>query len=62
MKVILKCEDCGKYTMKKVCACGGNALTEKPAKFSIEDKYGSYRRKAKLDFLMRRDYYEYLEN
>ena len=34
--------------MKDVCGCGGKALTPKPAKFSIEDKYGSYRRKAKL--------------
>ncbi len=34
--------------MKDVCACEGKALTPKPAKFSIEDKYGSYRRKAKL--------------
>ena len=49
MRSILKCEDCGKYTMKDVCACGGKALTPKPAKFSIEDKYGSYRRKAKLN-------------
>jgi|TARA_Y100000310_G_scaffold329359_1_gene399039 H/ACA ribonucleoprotein complex subunit 3 len=49
MKSILKCTNCGKYTMKDVCACGGKALTPKPAKFSIEDKYGSYRRKAKID-------------
>jgi len=35
--------------MKKVCLCGGNALTPKPAKFSIDDKYGSYRRKVKLN-------------
>ncbi len=35
--------------MKDVCACRGKALTPKPAKFSIEDKYGSYRRKAKED-------------
>ena len=35
--------------MKEVCACGGKALTPKPAKFSIEDKYGFYRRKAKLN-------------
>ncbi len=49
MMSILKCENCGKYTMEMVCACGGKCLTPKPAKFSIEDKYGSYRRKAKLD-------------
>ena len=50
MKSILKCADCGKYTMKDACVCGGKASTPKPAKFSIEDKYGSYRRKAKLEF------------
>tara|TARA_Y100000294_G_scaffold125461_1_gene116880 strand:+ start:3124 stop:3297 length:174 start_codon:yes stop_codon:yes gene_type:complete len=49
MKSILRCKSCGKYTMKEICSCGGNALTPKPAKFSIEDKYGSYRRKAKID-------------
>ena len=35
--------------MKETCGCEGKALTPKPAKFSVEDKYGSYRRKAKLD-------------
>ena len=49
MRSILKCEECEKYTMKDVCACGRKAITPKPAKFSIEDKYGSYRRKAKLN-------------
>jgi len=49
MKNILKCGNCGKYTMKEICGCSGKCLTPKPAKFSIEDKYGSYRRKAKLE-------------
>ena len=49
MRSILKCENCGKYTMNEACACGGKSLTPKPAKFRIEDKYGHYRRKAKLD-------------
>ena len=49
MRSIMKCGNCGKYTMKDVCVCGGKALTPKPAKFSVEDKYGSYRRKAKLN-------------
>jgi|TARA_Y100000310_G_scaffold341852_1_gene442461 H/ACA ribonucleoprotein complex subunit 3 len=48
MRSILKCEDCGKYTIKEVCVCGGKALTPKPAKFGVEDKYASYRRKAKM--------------
>ena len=50
MKKILRCEDCGKYTMKDVCLCGGKALTPRPAKCSIDDKYGNYRRKAKFNF------------
>ena len=35
--------------MNDVCGCGGKALTPKPAKFSIEDKYSTYRRKAKAE-------------
>jgi len=35
--------------MSDTCECGGKALTPKPAKFSIEDKYAEYRRKAKLE-------------
>lgn len=50
MRRILRCGECGKYTMKDVCACGGKALTPRPAKFSIDDKYGAYRRKAKFNF------------
>ena len=50
MKNILKCSNCGKYTMKNVCLCGAKALTPKPAKFRVEDKYGAYRRKAKTGF------------
>jgi H/ACA ribonucleoprotein complex subunit 3 len=46
---ILRCSKCLKYTLKEDCSCGGKALTPKPAKFSIEDKYGSYRRKAKYE-------------
>ena len=49
MKTILKCGKCGKYTLTAICACKGKAVTPKPAKFSIEDKYGKYRRKAKLN-------------
>ena len=44
---ILKCTVCNNYTMNKLCKCGGTSITTKPAKFSIEDKYAKYRRKAK---------------
>ena len=42
--------------MKEGCACGGKASTPKPAKFSVEDKYGSYRRKAKIDIFKKEGY------
>ncbi|KYK35467.1 MAG: RNA-protein complex protein Nop10 [Theionarchaea archaeon] len=42
-----KCTVCGKYTLKDVCTCGGRADTVKPPRFSLEDKYGKYRRKLK---------------
>jgi len=47
MKDILKCQECGKYTMNVKCSCGGKAVLVIPAKYSPEDKYGSYRRKVK---------------
>lgn len=47
MKHILKCISCGNYTLKEKCNCDGSALNPKPPKYSLEDKYASYRRKAK---------------
>lgn len=47
MKHILKCTSCGKYTLKDKCSCNGKTLNPKPPKYSIEDKYSSYRRKVK---------------
>ena len=44
---ILRCKSCGKYTLEPKCACGSEALRIIPAKYSPEDKYGEYRRKAK---------------
>lgn len=37
--------------MKEDCDCGGKAVSVRPAKFSLEDPYGQYRRKAKKEFL-----------
>lgn len=48
MRHILKCPKCGKYTMKEVC-CSGKTLAPKPLKYSPDDKFSSYRRKAKLN-------------
>jgi len=53
-KHILKCTGCGIYTMKETCSCGSNALSPKPAKYSPEDRYGDYRRKAKKEELAKR--------
>lgn len=48
---IFKCGKCGIYTMKKKCPkCNQETINPKPLKFSLEDKYGDYRRKAKAEF------------
>ncbi|MBW2973055.1 hypothetical protein KY346_01530 [Candidatus Woesearchaeota archaeon] len=47
IKHILKCNKCEAYTMKESCKCGGKATTIVPAKYSPQDKYAEYRRKAK---------------
>ena len=55
MKHMLKCEKCGKYTFKEVCPhCGGKALNPKPPKFSMNDPYESYKRKAKEPELIKK--------
>lgn len=48
---ILKCAECGKYTLKEVCGCGGKAVSARPPKYSPEDKYGEYRRAVKKEEL-----------
>ena len=45
---ILRCTNCGTYTMNNLCPkCNSECITTKPAKFSLEDKYGKYRRLVK---------------
>jgi len=47
---LLKCNGCGRYTMKALCAsCGGKAVSPGPAKYSPEDHYGKYRRQLKRE-------------
>lgn len=47
---ILRCEKCHTYTLKPFCPkCDSETVTPKPAKFSIEDKWGYWRRKAKKE-------------
>lgn len=52
MRHIFKCDKCGIYTMKKACPkCNDETINPKPPRFSIDDRYGNYRRKAKIEFL-----------
>ncbi|TRZ55059.1 RNA-protein complex protein Nop10 [archaeon] len=45
---IRKCEKCRIYTLKEVCRkCGSAAASPHPLRFSPEDKWGEWRRKAK---------------
>ncbi len=47
---IRKCPTCVVYTLKAKCAACGTATTlAKPAKFSPEDPYGTYRRMMKKE-------------
>jgi len=43
-----KCKSCNIYTLKDACpSCGGEVNVIYPPKYSIEDRYGKYRRKLK---------------
>jgi H/ACA ribonucleoprotein complex subunit 3 len=45
---ILKCPDCGTYTIRERCPrCSKTPVQPIPAKYSPEDHYGKYRREAK---------------
>ncbi len=45
-----KCNGCGIYTLEDKCPkCGGPLHVIYPPKYSIEDKYGKYRRKLKKE-------------
>ena len=55
MKHIHFCNICSAYTMKEVCpTCSGKTILAKPPKYSVSDKYGKYRREAKLEKLKKR--------
>ena len=42
-----RCEACKRYTLINVCPdCGARAVEPHPPKYSPEDKYAEYRRKA----------------
>ena len=45
-KSILKCVECGSYTLKNI-HCKKETINPKPAKYSPDDKYQEYRMKYK---------------
>ncbi|MBI2673629.1 RNA-protein complex protein Nop10 [Candidatus Woesearchaeota archaeon] len=48
MNKILRCIKCLTYTLNNKCPqCNSDCHSTRPAKFSPEDKYGEYRRKAR---------------
>lgn len=51
MKTSLRrCPECRTYTLKEQCPkCAGTTLMPMPARYSPEDRYGSYRRKLKKE-------------
>ncbi|NOZ81676.1 MAG: RNA-protein complex protein Nop10 [Candidatus Micrarchaeota archaeon] len=44
---IRKCERCKRYTLREKCRCGLITVSPHPPKFSPEDRWGEWRRKAK---------------
>ncbi|MBW2981261.1 RNA-protein complex protein Nop10 [Candidatus Woesearchaeota archaeon] len=52
MKHIMRCPKCNAYTMKEKCCV--KTINPKPAKYSVDDKYGGYRRKARKAELEKR--------
>ena len=40
--------------MKEICDCGTATKIPKPMKFSLEDKFSAYRRKAKVEDYVKR--------
>ncbi|MFQ6088854.1 MAG: RNA-protein complex protein Nop10 [Candidatus Methanofastidiosia archaeon] len=53
-----KCFKCGRYTLKSICICGEKTSSPRPPKFSLEDRYGKYRRRLKKEKEKRGDIHE----
>ncbi|MBI2144842.1 ribosome biogenesis protein [Candidatus Woesearchaeota archaeon] len=52
MRQIMFCQECRSYTMKEACSkCGSRTVIPKPMRYSPDDHYASYRRKAKEPML-----------
>lgn len=47
-KLLFKCDNCGEYALRnpdmKCKICGGNLKNPRPPKFSLNDKFGKYRK------------------
>ena len=42
--LMLRCTQCGKYTLADACpSCGGDTATVHPARYSPDDRYARYR-------------------
>ena len=55
---IMKCPVCEKYTLQETCSsCRHPTLRPLPPKFSLEDKYGKYRREVKKEELRKKGLY-----
>ncbi|MBI2666657.1 RNA-protein complex protein Nop10 [Candidatus Woesearchaeota archaeon] len=55
---IMKCPTCEKYTLQETCQMGhGKTQRPLPPKFSLEDKYGKYRREVKKEELVKKGLY-----
>ena len=58
MEHIYKCGSCKKYTLEGVCpSCSSKAESPRPPKFSLSDKYASYRRIIKKKELSEKNLY-----
>lgn len=45
-----KCEKCNRYTLRNICPiCEGRVKSPHPARFSLEDRFGKYRRRLLIE-------------
>ncbi len=52
----MRCQSCGVYALKETCSqCSSKTIIPKPARYSPEDHYAAYRRKAKEEQLKAKD-------
>jgi len=55
---LYKCSSCQVYTLEKNCPkCHAETIMPKPPKFSLDDKYGNYRRQIKREQLKTENFY-----